>query len=451
MKYFMKYYSMFICSDCGNESLTWKGQCDFCKAWNTLKEFKQSKQVWAKGVKWEAQVLGNISDLQKESQAEKIETDSGEFNTVLGWGLVQGSIVLLSGEPGIGKSTLTLQLGWWVQSDIIYISGEETLNQISGRAKRLGVAWDNISLLAENNLENIIATLDKNRSKVVILDSISVMYSNEVSGTAGSIGQVRYITEKIVEYGKQNNITFIIIGHVTKDGSLAGPKTLEHMVDTVLYFEGDKFDNLRILRSLKNRFGSSSEIGLYKMWETGLVDIPNPGLEFISDETDTVGSALSVTMEWTRPLIIETEALTTYTKFGYPKRSSRWIIGSKLDLIIAVLGKYTPVKLESYDVYANISRGLSFSEPGLDLAIAASIISSKLSKALSKKTVFIWEISLTGKVKKVMFLERRVKEAVKMWFTEIYIPDTGWSLTSLLPKWWIIEVKNIKEFIKYYS
>jgi len=334
-------------------------------------------------VKWEAQVLGNISDLQKESTAEKIETDSGEFNTVLGWGLVQWSIVLLSGEPGIGKSTLTLQLGGWVQSDIIYISGEETLNQISGRAKRLGVAWDNISLLAENNLENIIATLDKNRSKVVILDSISVMYSNEVSGTAGSIGQVRYITEKIVEYGKQNNITFIIIGHVTKDGSLAGPKTLEHMVDTVLYFEGDKFDNLRILRSLKNRFGSSSEIGLYKMGETGLVDIPNPGLEFISDETDTVGSALSVTMEWTRPLIIETEALTTYTKFGYPKRSSRWIIGSKLDLIIAVLGKYTPVKLESYDVYANISRGLSFSEPGLDLAIAASIISSKLSKALS--------------------------------------------------------------------
>jgi len=306
--------------------------------------------------------------------------------------------VLLSGEPGIGKSTLSLQLGGWISEDIVYISGEETLPQISGRAKRLWVAWNNIGLLAENNFENIIATLDKNKSKVVILDSISVMYSNELSGTAGSIGQVRYITEKIVEYGKQNNITFIIIGHVTKDGSLAGPKTLEHMVDTVLYFEGDKFDNLRILRSLKNRFGSSSEIGLYKMWETGLVDIPNPGLEFISDELDTIWSALSVTMEWTRPLIVETEALTTYTKFGYPKRSSRGIVGNKLDLIIAVLGKYTPVKLESYDVYANISRGLSFSEPGLDLAISASIISSKLSKALSKKTVFIWEISLTGKV-----------------------------------------------------
>lgn len=440
---------MFNCSDCGNESLTWKGQCDYCKAWNTLKEFKESKAKWSKWISWEAQNLGNISDINKEIIHSKIETKSGEFNTVLGWGLVQWSIVLLSGEPGIWKSTLSLQLGGWITEDIIYVSGEETLTQISSRAKRLSVEWKNIGLLAENNLENIIATLDKNKSKVVILDSISVMYSNEVNGTAGSITQVRYITEKIVEYGKQNNITFIIIGHVTKDGSLAGPKTLEHMVDTVLYFQGDKFDNLRILRSLKNRFGSSSEIWLYKMWDSWLVDIPNPGLEFISDETDTIWSALSVTMEWTRPLVVETEALTTYSKFGYPKRSARWINTSKLDLIIAVLWKYTPVKLENYDVYANISRGLSFSEPGLDLAVAASIMSSKLTKALTKKTIFIWEISLTGKIKKVMFLERRVKEAIKMWFTEIYIPDSGWSIKDAKAN--IIEVKNIKDFIKYYS
>ncbi len=442
---------MYICSDCGNESLTWKGQCDYCKAWNTLKEFKESKSKWAKWVSGTAQTLGNISDINKETDAVKIETKSGEFNTVLGGWLVQWSIVLLSGEPWIWKSTLSLQLGWWIADDIVYISWEETLSQISARAKRLSVAWNNIWLLTENNLENIIATLEKSSPKVVILDSISVMYSNEVNGTAGSIGQVRYITEKVVEYGKQNNITFIIIGHVTKDGSLAGPKTLEHMVDTVLFFEGDKFDNLRILRSLKNRFGSSSEIGLYKMWETGLIDIPNPGLEFISDDSDTIWSALSVTMEWTRPLVIETEALTTYSKFWYPKRSARGINTSKLDLIIAVLGKYTPVKLENYDVYANISRGLSFSEPGLDLAVAASIISSKLGKALSKKTIYIGEISLTGKVKKVMFLEKRVKEAIKIWFSEIFIPDMWWNLTSLLPKWGIIEVKNIKDFTKYYS
>lgn len=442
---------MFNCTDCGNESLIWKGQCDYCKAWNTLKEFKESKSKswWAKWVSGKAQILGNISDINKENSNIKIETKSGEFNTVLGEWLVQWSIVLLSGEPGIWKSTLSLQLGGWISEDIIYISGEETLSQISSRAKRLGISGVNISLLTDNNLENILATLAKNTPKIVILDSISVMYSNEVNGTSGSITQVRYITEKIVEYGKRNNITFIIIGHVTKDGSLAGPKTLEHMVDTVLFFEGDKFDNLRILRCLKNRFGSNSEIGLYKMWDTGLIDIPNPWLEFISDETDTVGSALSVTMEWTRPLIVETEALTTYTKFGYPKRSARWINGSKLDLIIAVLWKYTKINLDSHDAYVNISRGLSIWEPGLDLAIAASIISSKLSKALSKKTVFIWEISLTGKVKKVMLLERRVKEAIKMWFTEIYIPDIWWSITDKKTK--IIEVKNIKDFIKYYS
>jgi len=442
---------MFICTDCGNESLTWKGQCDYCKAWNTLKEFKESKSKWVKWSTGEIQALGNISDIHNESDAVKIVTQSWEFNTVLGWGLTAWSIVLLSGEPGIGKSTLSLQLWGWIKEDIIYISWEETLSQISSRAKRLSVIWKNISLLWDNNLENIIATLEKNTCSVVILDSISVMYSSEVNGTAWSIWQVRYITEKIVEYGKRNNITFIIIGHVTKDGSLAWPKTLEHMVDTVLYFQGDKFDHLRILRSLKNRFGSSSEIWLYKMGENGLVDIPNPWLEFVSDDNDTIGSALSVTMEWTRPLVIETEALTTYSKFWYPKRSARGINWSKLDLIIAVLWKYTPVKLENYDVYANISRGLSFSEPWLDLAVAASIISSKLWKALSKKTIFIGEISLTGKIKTVMFLERRVKEAIKMWFSEVYIPKSNNSLTSLLPKWGIIEVSNIKEFIKYYS
>ncbi len=438
---------MYICTDCWNESLKWKGQCEFCKEWNTLKEFKESKNS---SKKW---VSGVSSELWKiwEKDSEKwnlISTTSWEFNTVLWGGIVEWSIILLSGEPGIGKSTLTLQLWNWLTEKLIYISGEETIGQISSRAKRLEITGENIQILAENNLENIIATLAKNHTKVVILDSISVMYSNEISGTAGSISQVRYITEKIVEYGKQNNTAFIIIGHVTKDGSLAGPKTLEHMVDTVLYFEGDKYDNLRILRSFKNRFGSSSEIGLYKMEEKWLIDIENPGLEFISDETDSIGSALSMTLEWSRPLIIETEALTTYTKFWYPKRSSRWILSSKLDLIIAVLGKYTQVKLESHDVYANISRGLSVWDPGIDLALAASIISSKNNKKLSKKSLFIGEISLTGKVKKVMHLEKRMKEAEKMWFETLYIPKIWDSLTQILPKKHtikIIEISHISE------
>ncbi len=442
---------MFNCTDCWNESLAWKGQCDYCKAWNTLKEFKESSDTRKSWKKWEVQKLGKIEDTTQKKE-ERIISSSWELNTALGWGIVQWSIILLSWEPGIGKSTLSLQLGKWIHEDIIYISGEETMNQISSRAKRLEIQGKNIRLLSENNLENILSTLQKNPSKLVILDSISVMYSSELSGTAWSIGQVRYITEKIVEYGKKNNITFMIIGHVTKDGSLAGPKTLEHMVDTVLYFEGDKFDNLRILRCLKNRFGSSSEIGLYKMWDTGLIDIPNPGLEFISDSLDTIGSALSITMEGTRPLVVETEALTTYTKFGYPKRSARGIASSKLDLIIAVLGKYSNVKLESYDVYCNISRGLSIGDPGLDLALAASIISSKTWKALSRKILYIWEISLTGKIKNVMFLERRIKEAEKMWFEKVYIPKTSKTLTEFLPKnssLQIIPITNISDFSQY--
>jgi len=210
---------------------------------------------------------------------------------------VQGSVILLSGEPGIGKSTLTLALGKWIEDDMIYISGEETEYQISERAQRLKVEGKNIQILAESNLENILSTLQKNPTKVAIIDSISVMQSDEISGTSGSVGQVRYITEKLVEFGKTTNTTLFIIGHITKDGSLAGPKTLEHMVDTVLYFEGDKFDNLRILRSLKNRFGATSEIALFKMDETGLNDVQNPGLEFINEKSDVVGSSLSITVE----------------------------------------------------------------------------------------------------------------------------------------------------------
>jgi len=441
---------MYICTDCGNESLKWKGQCEFCKEWNTLKESKVSSKLKKD---WEVWELQNIKS-KWENTEERIVTSSSELNAVLGGWIVQWSIILLSGEPGIGKSTLSLQLGNWIHEDIIYISGEETQGQISSRAERLDIEGKNIKILAENNIENVISTLKKNETKLVILDSISVMYSSEISGTAGSISQVRAITEMVVEYGKTTNTTFIIIGHVTKDGSLAGPKTLEHMVDTVLYFEWDKFDNLRILRCLKNRFGSSSEIGLYKMEEKWLIDIENPGLEFISDSEDALGSALSVTMEWTRPLVIETEALTMYTKFGYPKRSARWIVGSKLDLIIAVLGKYSSIKLDSHDVYCNISRGLSIWEPGLDLAIAASIISSKTGKALSKKALYIWEISLTWKIKNVMFLERRIKEAEKMWFETLYIPEISSSLSSLLPKnakIKCVQIKNIWELSKMFQ
>lgn len=405
------------------------------KLGGTIVEFRESKSSQS-AKSGNEQALEKISSQEmKEAATSRIQTTSQELNTVLGGGIARGSIILLSGEPGIGKSTLSLQLANWTSEEIIYISGEETTQQISGRAQRLWISGNHISLLSENNFENILATLQKHPSPLVVFDSISVMYSDAISGTAGSVGQVRYISEKIVEFGKQSNTTCIIIGHVTKDGSLAGPKTLEHMVDTVLYFEGDKYDDLRILRCYKNRFGSSSEIGIYKMLDSWLEDLENPGAEFISDVSESIWSALSMSIEGSRALVIETEALTTYTKFGYPKRSSRGILQSKLDLVIAVLSKYTSVKLESYDVYANITRGLSIGDPGIDLAIAASICSSKLGKALPKNTLFLGELSLTGKLKKPLHIDKRIKQAEKMWFMRIIIPQMPQkTLTWLLPK-----------------
>jgi len=351
---------MYICSDCWNESIKWQGQCTFCKEWNTLKEFRESKEKkWE--VKWKIQKPKNISNI--EIKQNRIISKSSELNNVMWGGIVQGSIVLLSWEPWIGKSTLSIQLGKWLDEKIIYISWEETEYQLFDRCNRLWIKADNLSLLSENNLENILETAKENPCDFLIIDSISVIHSDNQSGVSGSVGQVRYITEKLVEFGKSTNTTIFIIGHITKDWSLAWPKTLEHMVDTVLFFTGDKYDNLRILRTLKNRFWPTSEVALYKMEGEWLVDLKNPWMEFVNSADATIGSSLSITMEWTRPIIIETESLTTYTKFGLPKRSARWINSSKLDLIIAVLWKYTNINLDSHDVYANIARWMKIEEP----------------------------------------------------------------------------------------
>ena len=417
---------MYHCTNCWNESIKWQWQCSFCKEWDTLKEFKESKITWKNWtIKWEVKELSNIKEIQKDNSLEKIVTKSDELNNALGWWIVPWWVVLLSWEPWIWKSTITLQLWNLIKEEIVYISWEETPYQISSRAHRLGITWDNMKVLWESCIEDILETLTKNPCKLLIIDSISVMHSNTITGTAWSISQVRYITELLVAYAKTTNTAVFIIWHINKDWNLAWPKTLEHMVDTVLYFEWDKYDNLRILRALKNRFWATSEIGIFNMQEKGLADLKNPWLEFINSTEATIWSSLSITIEWTRPIIIETESLTTYTKFGYPKRSARWINSSKLDLIVAVLWKYSPIKLESHDVYTNIARWLKVEEPWIDLSLAASIVSSKMNKALPKDSIYIWEISLTWKVKKPIHLEKRIKEAEKMWFKYIYSPKTN--------------------------
>lgn len=414
---------MFVCNNCWNESIKWAWQCGFCKEWNTLVEFKEQK-INSKDLKWVKKQLQKL-DENSEILAQKTPTKSNELNNLLwGW-LTTWSVILLSWEPGIWKSTLSLQLANWYDWEIIYVSWEETQNQISDRAKRLWITWKNISILSENNLENILETLSWIKTNLIIIDSISVITSSNANSWAWSISQVKEVAEKLVNYAKSTNTTIIIIGHITKDWNLAWPKTLEHLVDTVLFFEGERYEDIRLLRSLKNRFWSTWEVAIFKMTENWLKDLVNPGLEFISSENDnkTIGSSLSITLEWNRPIVVEIESLTTYTKFGYPKRSARWIATPKLDLILAVLWKYSKLWLESYDVYANIVRWIKVWEPWIDLSITSSIISSKLNKPIPRDSIFIWEVSLTWRVKNVFWIEKRIKEAIKLWFKNIYIPN----------------------------
>lgn len=437
---------MYICSNCGNEALKRSGQCAFCKEWNTLKEFKEARITSSGWKSWEKRPLKELENLSQSSQ-KPIITSSKELNTLLGWGITPGSVILLSGEPGIGKSTLSLQLADWVKNDIVYVSGEENEAQIYDRAKRLGIDGKNISLLCENSLENILQTLSSSKADLVIIDSISVIMSENISWVAGSISQVKEIAQSLVTYAKLSNTTLIIIGHVTKEWNLAWPKTLEHLVDTVLYFEWERYEDIRILRSLKNRFGSTGEIALFKMTNTGLHDLTNPWLEFISSENNapTIGSSLSLTMEGNRSIVVEIEALTTYTKFGYPKRSARGIPTPKLDLILAVLWKYSKIQLDSYDVYANIVRGLRIDEPGIDVSIGASIISSKLNIPLSREVIFLGEISLTGKIKNCFWIDKRIREAKKLGFTHVVLPDIDIKISGIN----LIKIKDIGELVAY--
>lgn len=436
---------MYHCKECWNESIKWQGQCSFCKAWNSLTEFKEAKiSGWQNKNIWEEKELTKIQDIKEDEN--KIKTSSKELNNVLWWWIVKWWVVLLSWEPWIWKSTITLCLAQRVEKKIIYISWEETENQISSRANRIWIKNKNLNLLAENNIENIFKTLAKNDCDLLIIDSISVINSEAISWVAGSISQVRYITELLVSYAKKTNTAVFIIWHINKDWNLAWPKTLEHMVDTVLYFEWDKYDDLRILRALKNRFWATSEIWIFKMSDKWLNDLKNPWLEFVNSSEPTVGSSLSITIEWTRPIIIETESLTTYTKFWYPKRSSRWINSSKLDLIIAVLGKYTNIKLESHDVYSNIARWLKIEEPWVDLSLAASIISSRTNKKIDKSHIFVWEISLTWKIKNVVMIDKRIKEAEKLWFKKIFVPDSKVKDNNKIE---IVKVKDVLDLVKH--
>ena len=393
--YFLKVKTIFVCSSCGYESSKWMGKCPACNEWNT---FYEEKDTTKSGTKDKRKEIFEPVQLNKVEKKETIRIKTGieELDRVLGGGFVNGSLTLLGGEPGIGKSTLILQICDNIKIDgkILYVSGEESAEQIKLRADRLGINKDNIMFLSETDIDNIETIVEKMEPEFVIIDSIQTIYSDEITSAAGSVSQVREITARVMKICKQKGITTIIIGHVTKDGNIAGPRVLEHMVDAVLYLEGERFYQYRILRGVKNRFGSTNEIGMFEMQNEGLTDITDPSSILISDKdnNNSAGTMIVVSIEGTRPLLIEIQALVTQSFFGMPRRNAIGIDYNRLTLLAAVLEKKARVNLGNQDIYLNIVGGIRINEPALDLGICLSIISSFKNINIDTKTVAIGEV-----------------------------------------------------------
>ncbi len=407
-----------ICSQCGFESPKWIGRCPSCQGWNTfVEDVIDTKDVKAASL---AKPIG-ISKLSLEDAfAKRMATGISECDRVLGGGLVHDSLTLLSGDPGIGKSTLALQIGLHLALDgkkVIYVSGEESVSQISARAKRIvdSMPMEHFFLVSCDHLESILETIRQEKPAFVVLDSVQTIRSETLPSVSGSIVQTRMIAEKMMELAKQDGIPSLMIGHVNKEGDLAGPKVLEHLVDTVLYLEGEQYQDLRILRAMKNRFGATTEIGIFSMKEGGLEEVKNPSAFFLQGrKKNAIGSALSVTLEGTRPFVIEIQALTNSADYAYPKRTSIGVDGNRVQLLTAVINKYLRLNLEKIDVYVSIAGGFVAKDPAVDLAIVAAIISSRKEIPLPQDTAFIGEIGLSGEVRPAANLERRMKELTQL-------------------------------------
>ncbi|MCR5398968.1 MAG: DNA repair protein RadA [Lachnospiraceae bacterium] len=422
--------SIFFCNECGYESSKWVGQCPACKAWNSMVEEKVDKKIAAKtGIG-----LGNCADDNKPvsigdislDEEDRITIGIGELDRVLGGGIVPGSLTLVGGDPGIGKSTLLLQVCRQLSdkgTDVLYISGEESLKQIKLRAVRIGPMNDRLMLLCETNLENICEQVKRSGAKVVVIDSIQTMYSDSLDAAAGSVSQVREATAMLMRMAKEKSVSVFIVGHVTKEGTVAGPRVLEHMVDTVLYFEGDRHASYRILRGVKNRFGSTNEIGVFEMKNEGLAEVPNPSEYMLSGRpVDASGAIVSCAIEGTRPILIELQALVTRTNFGFPRRQSTGSDTGRLNLLMAVLEKRLDMKIGDHDAYVNIAGGLKIQEPAIDLAIVLSVVSSFRNRALSDDLVVFGEVGLNGEVRAVSNASIRVSEAKKLGFKRVVLP-----------------------------
>ena len=443
--------TIFVCSECGYESPKWLGKCPACNCWNTF--YEQKVEKYSEENKIEKKINNTPKPLNTFIGKEENRTSTGfeELDRVLGGGLVKGSLILLGGEPGIGKSTLILQLCQKVQGEgkVLYVSGEESAEQIKLRADRLNINNEDLLFLGETDIDIVKEAIQQTNPKLVIIDSIQTMYSDEITAAAGSVSQVREITSQIMRICKANLITTIIIGHVTKEGNIAGPRVLEHMVDTVLYLEGERYNTYRILRAVKNRFGSTNEIGMFEMKQEGMCEVKNPSDILITERNDNPsGSCVVASMEGTRPILVEMQALTSQSVFGIPKRTANGLDYNRLAVLIAVIEKRAGLALGGQDVYLNIAGGMKLTEPAVDLGIIATVASAYKNIPIPQDTVVMGEVGLTGEVRRINFIEKRLIEAEKLGFKRCIIPENNKKSLKNKFKLDIIGVPNIGEALK---
>lgn len=445
--------TVFFCQNCGHEESKWLGQCPMCKEWNTFVEERvtMAKTVAVKDRK-ELRAVP-LSQVQTEAE-ERVSTHINELDRVLGGGIVPGSLILVGGDPGIGKSTLLLQVCRELartEKKVLYISGEESLRQIKLRAQRMGEFTEHLLLLCETNLELIRQAIERERPETVVIDSIQTMFSEEMGSAPGSVSQVREATNALMQLAKGLCITIFIVGHVTKEGTVAGPRVLEHMVDTVLYFEGDRHASYRILRGVKNRFGSTNEIGVFEMRQDGLREVKNAS-EFMLDgrPEHASGSVVACSMEGTRPILLEIQALVCESNLGIPRRTAAGTDYNRVNLLMAVLEKRIGYRLANYDAYVNIAGGIKINEPAVDLGIVMAIVSSYKNRPLDERTIVFGEVGLSGEVRAVSMPEQRVQEAKKLGFETCIMPAVSYDSVKNIEGIQIIGVKNINEAIRLF-
>lgn len=444
--------SIFFCQNCGHEESKWLGQCPMCKEWNTFVEEKMtlSKTVEAAKSRGELEVV-TLSSVST-TEDERIKTGIGELDRVLGGGIVPGSLVLVGGDPGIGKSTLLLQVCQRLAENkkkVLYISGEESLKQIKLRANRMGDFSENLYLLCETNLDLIRTVIEREKPETVIIDSIQTMYNEAVSSAPGSVSQVRESTNILMQLAKGMNISIFIVGHVTKEGTVAGPRVLEHMVDTVLYFEGDRHASYRILRGVKNRFGSTNEIGVFEMQRSGLAEVENPSEFMLNGKPEHAsGSVVACAMEGTRPMLMEIQALVCKTNFGMSRRTAAGFDYNRVNLLMAVLEKRIGLPLSGYDAYVNIAGGIKMNEPAADLGIVMAIASSYKNQPIAEDTIVFGEVGLSGEVRAVTMPEQRIAEAKKLGFKTCLLPEVCLKSVGKVEGIELIGIKSVVQAMK---